>query len=211
MTAADDRAWVAATFDVSRETLARLDVYVALLARWSGAINLVARSTLDAVWRRHIADSAQLFALAPATARTWIDLGAGAGLPALVIAALAQGARRQMSLTAVESDTRKCAFMATAAREMGVAIDVRPARVEAVAGAFDVVSARAFAPLPVLLAHAARLLAVDGVALFPKGAQAEGELTAARERWTFDLRRHPSVTDRQASILAVREIVDGRS
>lgn len=211
MTAADDRAWVAATFGVSRETMARLDLYVGLLTRWSGAINLVARSTLDAVWRRHIADSAQLFAFAPDDARTWVDLGAGAGLPALVVAALARDSRPTLRVAAVESDTRKCAFMATAAREMGLSVDVRAVRVEALSGPFDIVSARAFAPLPVLLDHAARLLAPGGVGLFPKGAQAEGELTAARERWTFDLRRHSSVTDPHASILTVREIVDGRS
>ena len=77
----------AAAFDVSRETIARLATYEALLRQWQKAVNLVAPSTLDAVWHRHFADSAQLLSLAPA-ARTWVDLGSGAGFPGLVVAIL---------------------------------------------------------------------------------------------------------------------------
>ena len=78
----------AAAFDVSRETLQRLELYEQLLRQWQKAVNLVAPSTLDDIWQRHFADSAQLLALAPAAARTWTDLGSGAGFPGLVIAIL---------------------------------------------------------------------------------------------------------------------------
>jgi 16S rRNA (guanine527-N7)-methyltransferase len=77
----------ARTFDVSRETVVRLTTYESLLRQWQKAVNLVAPSTLDAIWHRHFADSAQLIPLAPA-ARTWVDLGSGAGFPGLVIAIL---------------------------------------------------------------------------------------------------------------------------
>src|SRR5262247_1917800 len=82
-----DPAAFAAAFDVSRETLARLVTYEALLGQWQKAKNLVGRSTLEALWHRHFADSAQLIALAP-SANTWIDLGSGAGFPGLVVAIL---------------------------------------------------------------------------------------------------------------------------
>src|SRR6476469_6287193 len=75
----------AAAFDASRETLDRLATYEQLLRQWQKTINLVAPSTLDAIWHRHFADSAQLLSLAPETA-TWVDLGSGAGFPGLVIA-----------------------------------------------------------------------------------------------------------------------------
>jgi 16S rRNA (guanine527-N7)-methyltransferase len=78
----------AAVFDVSRETIERLEVYAALLRQWQKAINLVAPSTLDAIWHRHFADSAQVVRLAPAAARSWVDLGSGAGFPGLVVAIL---------------------------------------------------------------------------------------------------------------------------
>jgi 16S rRNA (guanine527-N7)-methyltransferase len=77
----------AAAFHVSRETLDRLATYEQLLRHWQKTINLVAPSTLDAIWHRHFADSAQLLALAP-TATTWLDLGSGAGFPGLVIAVM---------------------------------------------------------------------------------------------------------------------------
>jgi 16S rRNA G527 N7-methylase RsmG len=81
----------AAAFHVSPETLERLAVYERLLRQWQKTINLVAPSTLDSIWHRHFADSAQLLALAP-TAATWVDLGSGAGFPGLVVAILmAQG------------------------------------------------------------------------------------------------------------------------
>src|ERR1051326_9399865 len=77
----------AAAFNVSRETIARLTTYETLLRQWQKAVNLVAPSTLDEIWHRHFADSAQLLPLAPA-ARTWVDLGSGAGFPGLIIAIL---------------------------------------------------------------------------------------------------------------------------
>jgi 16S rRNA G527 N7-methylase RsmG len=78
----------ATAFNVSRETIERLTAYEALLRHWQKAVNLVAPGTLDAVWHRHFADSAQLLPLAPPGPHHWIDLGAGAGFPGLVVAIL---------------------------------------------------------------------------------------------------------------------------
>jgi 16S rRNA (guanine527-N7)-methyltransferase len=78
----------AARFDVSRETLGRLEVYERLLRQWQKAVNLIAPGTLNDVWERHFADSAQLFRLAPPNLQTWVDLGSGAGFPGLVVAIL---------------------------------------------------------------------------------------------------------------------------
>ena len=112
-------------YDVSRETIARLETYVRLLIRWNARINLVAEATLDAVWARHIVDSAQLFPLAPADAARWIDLGSGAGLPGLPIAALAAEKAPHLRVTLVESNKRKAAFLATAARVIGTRMESR--------------------------------------------------------------------------------------
>jgi len=78
----------ALAFDVSRETIGQLETYETLLRQWQKAVNLVAPGTLEAVWYRHFADSAQLLALAPPGPRHWIDLGSGAGFPGLVVAIL---------------------------------------------------------------------------------------------------------------------------
>ena len=105
-------------FAVSRETLARLETYEAKLKQWQKTINLVAPSTLDEVWQRHFADSAQLWALAPPAAKHWLDVGSGAGFPGLVLAIL--GAEKKATRhTLVESDSRKAAFLREVARELG--------------------------------------------------------------------------------------------
>lgn len=198
-----DRTAVAETFGVSRETLERLDTLVGGLTRWSRAINLVARSTLDDCWHRHIADSAQLFPLTPAAVRTWGDFGSGAGFPGLVIAALAAQMRPQLHVTLVESDTRKCAFLRDMARLMGLTVTIRAVRIEALAPdeRFDVVSARALAPLSTLFELAKPHLEAGGTLLFPKGAEAETELAALQAIDRQRVTRIASITRPDATIL----------
>ncbi|MBK1634865.1 16S rRNA (guanine(527)-N(7))-methyltransferase RsmG [Rhodovulum adriaticum] len=193
------------TRDVPRETSERLSAYAALLRKWNPAINLVSRSTLKDLETRHIADSAQLFDLAPKNAAHWVDLGSGGGFPGLVIAILAADAAPQMRVTLIESDLRKATFLRTAARELGLEnTNVLSQRIEAAPpqGA-DVLSARALAPLTDLLSFATRHLAPDGVALFPKGARHDQELEAALATWRFTVQKIPSTTDPQAVILQI--------
>jgi len=194
-------------FDVSRETCARLEVHIALLTRWNARINLVSKATIDTVWARHVADSAQLFELSPASASTWIDLGSGAGFPGLPVAALAAEKRPDLHVTLVESDTRKAAFLATAAREMDLDVTVEPHRIEALTPRpYDVVSARALAPLGRLCALAHRFSGRGTVFLFPKGARVDSELTAATAGWHIRAERIASRTDPEATVLRILEL-----
>lgn len=197
----------ARAYDVSRETIDRLETYASLLRQWQTRINLVAPATLETLWQRHMADSAQLLTLAPRSP-TWLDLGSGAGFPGLVIAIMgaADGAP---SVTLVESDTRKCAFLREVARHCGIAVDIRNARIETVAtqdilGPFGVVSARALAPLPRLLELAAPFLGPGSTAVFPKGRDVEQELAEARRTWCLDATLVPSRTEQAARIVLIR-------
>lgn len=195
-----------AGLDVSRETSERLRLLADLLRKWSPRINLVAKGTLEEAWERHVVDSAQIFALRPAGARDWADLGSGGGFPGLVIAALAAEAAPELRVTLVESDSRKCAFLATAAREMGVEARVVTSRIEALPRTVrDVVSARALAPLPRLLELAEGQAGPGTICLFPKGAGAACELTRAARNWHIRHRAHPSVTDPNAVVLELQE------
>jgi len=192
---------------VSRETIARLETYAALLRKWNPAINLVARNSLSELWDRHFLDSAQLLSLAPETARHWADLGSGGGFPGLVIAILAAEQCPALHVTCVESDSRKSVFLRTVARETGLDATILTDRIEALAPLnADILSARALAPLPQLIAHAERHLAPGGVALFPKGATAAAELADALATFTFRRDEYPSRTDSAARILAIGDI-----
>ncbi|SFD63584.1 16S rRNA (guanine(527)-N(7))-methyltransferase RsmG [Roseivivax sediminis] len=191
---------------VSRETSERLAIYAKLVRKWSPRINLVARSTLPVLESRHIADSAQLFALAPAAA-SWADLGTGAGFPGLVCAILAAEDRPATTFTLVESDQRKSAFLRTAIRETGLSVSVVTERAESLAPlASSVLSARALADLSTLLDLTERHLAPSGTALFPKGATWEKEVAEARARWSFSVTAHTSETHPDAVILQIGDV-----
>jgi 16S rRNA (guanine527-N7)-methyltransferase len=190
--------------DVSRETLERLELYESLLRKWNPAINLVSRTTLSDAWSRHFVDSAQLLALAPVDAASWVDLGSGGGFPGLVIAILADELRPDLSVTLVESDRRKAAFLAEVARQIGVAVAVKAERAETLTPCnCDILSARALAPLKELLSLSMRHLKPGGVGLFLKGAQSGAELAEALETFRFTLQKIPSQTDPMAVILSV--------
>ena len=192
----------AAATGVSRETLARLENYAALLLRWSARINLVAASTLGDLWRRHFLDSAQLLPLLPAAPRSLIDLGSGAGFPGLVLAAMGVA-----GVELVEADARKCAFLREAARLAEAAVRIHNRRIEAVTPrAVDVVTARGVAPLDRLLVLAQPFVAPDTLCLFPKGKEARQELLAATRSWEFDVTCHDSRTDPRGVILCLTQV-----
>ena len=202
------RRAVVAEHNVSRETSRKLDLLVDELGRWQRIKNLVGPGTLAEVWTRHIADSLQLLAIEPQALR-WADLGSGAGFPGLVLAiALAERAGAHVHL--VESNSRKCAFLRQIARLTGAAATIHEARLETVVPGFigkaDVVSARALASLDMLLDWTAPMLKAGTMGLFPKGRDAEIELTEARKKWTFEAEILPSLTDSDARILRITSI-----
>lgn len=191
---------------VSRETSERLETYAALLTKWNASINLVSKSTIPELWTRHFLDSAQLLALAP-EGLAWADLGTGGGFPGLVVAILAAERRPALRVTCVESDLRKATFLRTVVRETALHVEIVTDRIELAAPlAADILSARALAPLPVLLGYAERHLTPGGTALFPKGTNHADEVAQALATWAFRLDTYPSATDPAAAILKLGDI-----
>lgn len=207
MTAPADVAGLLKPFNVSRETLEKLALLESELRRWQVIKNLVGPGTLDRIWERHILDSLQLLDYAP-EARRWLDLGSGAGFPGLVLAIAGQ--ERGLEVHLVESNSRKCAFLRHIARVTGAKAKIHEARLENVVpdfvGKADVVSARALAPLSTLLDWTAPLLKAGTIGLFPKGRDADAELTEARKSWKFAVEVLPSRTDSEARILRISSI-----
>jgi 16S rRNA (guanine527-N7)-methyltransferase len=196
----------AEAFKVPRETIHRLGRYAEILTDWQKRTNLVGPSTLPGLWSRHFADSAQLCGLA-LNARLWLDLGSGAGFPGLVVAII-QAGTPDFRMHLVESNRKKCAFLAEVARETAAPVDIHAMRIEELAQSAqslrpDVVSARALAPLPRLFELAAPFFGERTKGLFPKGREAEAEIAAGRESWEFDFRLRPSLTAEDSSIIEV--------
>jgi 16S rRNA (guanine527-N7)-methyltransferase len=179
---------------------------VAVLAHWQKAINLVSAASLEDVWRRHMLDSAQLFPLLPAGARSILDIGSGAGFPGLVLALMGVPEAHL-----VESDARKSTFLAEALRqaapELVSQVRLHSCRVEALAPfPVDVVTARAVAPLPELLELSEPFLGPDGICLFLKGERVDVELTAAAKGWKMEIERIPSRSDPKGAVLRLAHV-----
>jgi 16S rRNA (guanine527-N7)-methyltransferase len=180
----------------------RLSAYLAVLQRWQRRINLAGASTLADPWRRHFLDSAQLAPLLPPDSPRLIDLGSGAGFPGLVLAILTPA-----RVCLVESDARKCAFLFEAARVTGAQVEIENARIESLApAAYEVVSARALAPLRKLLGSASKLLASNGSCLFLKGRTWGAELTQAEETWKMRATPIPSWSDPTGVVLKIDDL-----
>ena len=199
----------AAATGVSRETLARLKAYVGLLTDWNARHNLVSKASLDEVWQRHIWDSAQLIPLIPPEAKTLADLGSGAGFPGLVLAVLLQ---ERVTVTLFEATRKKAEFLRTVADRLGLTVAVRAERIEEAERAiFDVLTARACAPLPELLEYAQHFAGPKTVCLFLKGQNVGIELTEARKSWRMKVREHSSVTHPFGVVLEIRELGHDRN
>lgn len=189
----------AAAFDVSRETLEKFDTYAELLTEWQQRMNLVGPSTLPLLWQRHFADSAQLLAIA-GTGKSWLDIGAGAGFPGLVVATLDPTAQ----LTLVESIAKKCRFLVevVSALDLSAQVTIENRRIETLPRQkFDIITARALAQLDQLFDWGLPYAGSGSHWLLPKGMRVAEEVDTATRRFSFDHRLIPSQTDDQARIV----------
>lgn len=203
MTEDEARGWVRKRFGVSRET--SLEAFGALLKAEAPHQNLVAASTLDQLWARHLVDSAQLVPLAEAHGGDWIDIGSGAGLPGIVVALLTD---RRVIL--VEPRAKRVEFLRGASERLGISDRVevigskigryQPERIAAV------ISARAVAELGALLDGARHCTDLSTIWLLPKGRNAQSEVAAARRAWQGVFHVEPSVTSPDSGIVVARRI-----
>jgi 16S rRNA (guanine527-N7)-methyltransferase len=203
-----DRAAALALTPVSRETIERLDCFIALLQAWQAKTNLVAPSTLPQLWTRHVADSLQLLTLKP-DAKIWVDLGSGGGFPGVVLACATAGTPgAQVHL--VERNTKKAAFLREAIRVTGTPGTVHLSdigdSVEKWTGRVDCVTARALAPLHQLIGFVEPLVNKGATALFLKGQDVEAELTESTKYWNIRHKLHSSRTGGQGWIVEIDRI-----
>ena len=195
MTENDARDWAASQFPAS--TIDRLDRFATIVTRETERQNLIAPSTIPLIWSRHIVDSAQLLALAPASASTWLDVGTGAGFPGIVAAILFSG-----HVTMVEPRAKRASFLREAVTALDLDATVDQSRIENAHGAAcDIISARAVASVDALLTMTAHLRAPLTTYLLPRGRTGEDEIVKARAGWHGTFHVEQSITDPASTIL----------
>ena len=206
----------AAVFDVSRETLQQLQLYVELLRKWQKAVNLIAPSTFDKVWHRHVGDSAQIVDIlresdSSKKSGIWLDIGSGGGFPGLVAAIMVRE-QSDYQFHLVESNGRKCAFLSDVVRHLGLPVEIHNERIEQYARtSYDehvsIISARALSSLDQLLVLSEPFLNADLAAYFFKGREVGTEIEQARQQWAFDSRQYASITSNDGCILEITNSV----
>lgn len=199
MTEDDARDWLISKFGGAALTM--LERYTALLLAESDRQSLIAKSTFDKVWSRHIADSAQLVCLGR-TSGQWLDVGSGGGLPGLVVAIL-----RQDRMVLVEPRRKRAEFLTRVAAELGLAnITVLQASAQAANGQPAVISARAVTSLADVLTWTTHLVSRETEYLLPRGANAASDLESAMKAWQGQFHVEQSLTDPNAGIVVATNV-----
>ena len=201
MTEDEARGWIAERF--GREGEARMADLAQLVIDEASRQNLIAPSTLSAIWERHIVDSAQLIELAKESPGDWLDIGTGAGFPGLVVAALTD---RPTIL--VEPRRRRAEFLRVAAGALGLSnrVDVIAGKVEAIARPVAVISARAVAPLGGLFEAAMQCSRRKTLWILPKGRTAREEVAVAQQTWHGVFHVEHSITDAESLIVLAKGV-----
>lgn len=197
-----DAAAFQALTDATDAQMADLHRFLELLTEGNAVMNLVGPATIPDFWNRHAWDSAQLLALEP-DAKTWADLGAGAGFPGLVLAILLKGVPGA-KVHLVESMAKRCRFLKTVSEALDLPVEIHNVRAEDLSLTVDIVTARACAPMTRLLGYARPYLKRGARGLFLKGQDVVSELEEATKSWKFQSRLEVSRSDPRGRIVEVK-------
>ena len=194
-------------YNVSHETIDKLKTYQKLLVEWQEKFNLVSNSSLQNVWERHFADSAQLYRYIPQSAKNLIDFGSGAGFPAMVLAIMSLEKTPYLKISMVESIKKKTLYLKEVAHQTGVNVNIINDRIEKLPDyKYDVITSRAMTSLVELLNYSSRFCHKDTVCIFPKGKNYSTELAEAHKKWHFKCVVEASDVSDEGKILIITDI-----
>ncbi len=196
------------------KTTPSLEEFSKFLLKWQKSVNLISPKSIPFIWERHVLDSAQLYPLIPQDARVLLDMGSGGGFPGLVLALLNKGLKGPLEkIVLVESDSKKCIFLTEAARVFDLPVIVLNKRMEKITSfdleeeKVDVITARALAPISVLLELAQEINTPQTTCLFLKGEQTHDEITNLPNHSNWDVQLIPSATDETGVIVQMRGVL----
>jgi 16S rRNA (guanine527-N7)-methyltransferase len=189
-------------FDVPRETLERLTIFVELLKKWQNHFNLVSRGTIDNIWERHIADSLQLMSYLSNKGIAIADLGTGAGFPGMVLAISGYN-----NIELIEANGKKIGFLKEVARLTSTSVKLTNQRIEKCQlEDRQIFISRALAPLTDLLQYVSPFTNSETSCIFLKGVSADQEIRNAQEKWTFEYTKTQSIVESTSSIITLKNI-----
>lgn len=192
-------------YNVSRETISKLEIYADCLIEWQSKFNLIGKSTINSLWHRHILDSIQLVSTIPEDFQSLMDIGTGAGLPGFILAIYYNQLGKDIYL--VDSNKKKCTFLDHVATRCNVDVKIYAERLQdlAVQDSFkvDVITARAFASIDNIMSLSRPYTHKKTKYLLQKGVNAKSELTNAKISSKLRVEFINSVTQENSYILNI--------
>ena len=195
-------------YNVSRETICKLQKFAELLSAWNNKMNLVSKKSLDDVWERHILDSVQLIKYIPVDTKILLDIGSGAGFPGIVLAILLQEKYPSAKVILVESITKKTMYLKDICHQLALSsVEILNQRIEnTVFKKVDVITARAVASLNVLCGYISKISNKNTTILLLKGKSYVQEELEAAPHWQYSSKIHPNLYSADGVVMEIKNV-----
>ncbi len=155
---------------VLNESKQDIEKYIKILLDWQKHVNLISKNTIPDLQKRHILDSAQLWKYIPDSSKTLTDVGSGGGFPGIVLGILNKTAGFPLSITLIESDSKKAIFLGEVNRQLKLNLIILTERVEKVDNLkTDIVTARAFSELNQIFTWCQKIVSRETIWILLKG------------------------------------------
>ncbi len=193
--------------NVSRETFPELEEYREMLLNENKKINLISKSTEENSINRHIIDSAQIIDIIDKNAENCIDLGSGSGLPGVVLAIIFKNKGSGIKFELYEKSLKKSIFLDRVIKHFNLNANVKKKNIfEEKNLHADIIVARAFKPLPIILELVFKKFKHYKKIILFLGQSGEATLSEALKQWYFDYEIIKSLTDSKSKIVKIQNL-----
>lgn len=196
-------------FNVSRETVEKLNKYKDFLLNSNKSLNLIGKTTEKHIFSRHFTDSAQIYNLIEDKSEI-IDLGSGAGFPGVIIKILMENNKVDGNVILIEKSPRKSYFLQDLSNKLDLNLKIINLKVENYKfNKISTVVSRAFKntvdTIDILIKNNDKIRNI----ILIKGKTYQQELEDAKKKYTFDVEKFRSITSDESYILKIRNIKPG--
>jgi 16S rRNA (guanine527-N7)-methyltransferase len=193
-------------FNVSRETIEKLNKYKNFLLISNKLLNLIGKTTENQIFSRHFIDSAQIYDLIEDKSEI-IDIGSGAGFPGVIIKILINNNKIEGNVTLIEKSQKKCNFLEELSKKLGLALKIINLKMENFKlNKISTVVSRAFKntvdTIDILIKNNDKIRTI----ILIKGKTYQQELEDAKKKYTFDVEKFRSITSDESYILKITNI-----
>ena len=193
-------------FNVSRETIEKLNKYKNFLLISNKLLNLIGKTTENQIFTRHFADSAQIYDLIEDKSEI-VDLGSGAGFPGVILKILMDNNKIAANITLIDKSPKKCKFLQDLSDKLGLTLKIVNLKIENYKfNKISTVVSRAFKKtvdtIDILLKNNDKIRNI----ILIKGKTYQQEIEEAKKKYTFDTEKFRSITSDESYILKISNI-----